>query len=248
MFEIFCKKKTQDNIKFCPEVARLTEDVAIQRVVMLANNVLDLAEYSHENFKITIGYRALNKFLHKYYRNTKIPDGFKKVSKQSAENIIYCIKPGARSMKHPQMYFNTEFSKKAHKDRKYFIKTESFFEACLKGERNPRAFLSIFRGENSLFDLIINAKDSCFAKALIYLDLINLYYMFDVKYDKNGKMSSTSKMYVCFQVKRKNLLITYRWTFNLKSFLDGSAKPRFEVSSTSVKDLLLEFPEEEDFI
>lgn len=248
MFERFCKNKTQDNMKFYPHGARLTEDIAIQRVVMLANNILDIAEHSQENFKITVGYRALNKLLHKYSHNTKIPDVFKRISNQSAENITYCIKPGSRSMKHPQMYFNNELNKKTNKEGKYFIQTESFFNAYLTGKRNPRVFLGIFKGEISLFDLIIKAKDSCFLEDLMHLDIINFYYKFDIKHDKSEEMTNTSKMYIVFQVARKNFLITYKWTLNLNSFLAGRVKPRLDVSSTSLKELLKECREYENFV
>lgn len=225
--------KKQDDFLFYPENASITEDVAIQKIIMSANNIIDIAENISENFKIIIGYRALNKLLFSEpssitKNSDKVENEFEWVHGKSIENMAYCLEHESPFTANPEMYVNFDTSEYAIKNIEFLNTYKPIFAICIAQTTDPKDFLSIFKGKFNLIDLII--KDTSFAEDLIRKNLINFYFKFDVKYAKNQEISDKSTMKVVFQLVDEGFLKTYSWSFNMKSFLAGQSEPTLTTS------------------
>lgn len=234
--------KTQDENLFYKLNTMITEDIATQKVVMLANSTIDIAEEISQDFKVIIGYRALNKLLfsdsiNKAKKLNGVKNGFEWVSQKSVEDIAYCLKHEPAFIENPQLYFSLLDLDEEFLEENIDLNDMPFLTTDLREATDPKDFLGMFRGEFNLIDLI--GKNFDFADDLIYQDLINLYFKFDVKYDKDEEMTNKSTMKVVFQLANETFLTTYTWSFNLKSFLNGQSEPKLTTSFALI-DVLVE--------
>lgn len=229
--------KTQDEKLFYPRNI-ITEDIAIQKVLIVANRILKISENASENFKISFGYRALNKLffsssLNRAKNLDSFQSGFDLVSDKSIENITYCLEHEPLFIGKPQMYFSFDID--IIKAKESLADCEQLWVMDIAETTDPKNFLSMFKRNFNLFDLI-NDKD--FDEDLINKNLINFYFKFDVKYAKKQKISDKASMQIVFQLADENFLMTYSWSFNLKSFLTQQSEPTLTTSSILIDVLL----------
>lgn len=234
------KNKTQDEFLFYPRNAIITEDIATQKVLILANLILNILEGIPENFKISFGYRALNKLLFSNSLNKAkkldcVQNGFDLVSNKSIEDLAYCLEYEPLFIEQPQMYFSFDINENTTDE--FIIDCKPLWAVNLTETTDPKNFLGMFKNKFNLFDLMID-EYSNFAKDLIHKDLINFYFKFDVKYAKNQEISDKSTMKVVFQLADKSFLNTYSWSFKMKAFLAGQSEPTFESSWAFIEDLV----------
>jgi hypothetical protein len=99
-------------------------------------------------------------------------------------------------------------------------------------------FLETLKTKINLLDLML--KDFCFNQDLMYSKLLNCYFKFDVKYDKNYEMQNDSTLKIIFHVLDDSryeipLIKTFVWRYDLKAFISGlPVEPKLKVISALV--------------
>ncbi|MFA7658320.1 MAG: hypothetical protein WCY19_02690 [Candidatus Gastranaerophilaceae bacterium] len=199
----------------------ITEDVAIQKVILLANRILHLSIKQKKNFKTLFGYKALSKLMWITYDMDIDLDGpfnvFEYIDDENIENIDYCLDNPI--FENPKLYFRKNPGR--HSINKKLIKLVNEIE-----ETDPIYFLETFGSKINVLNLLY--EDSSFKENLVDGDLIDFYFKFDVQYGISRRMQNNSTVKAIFHVFNfeNESIRTYVWTYELKTFLKEESKPK----------------------
>lgn len=223
--------KVKGKSLFYPPGYSITEDVAVQKLILLADSILQLSELQNGNFKILFGYKALDKLIPANTRNNidnleKIPNDFKSINYENIEDIDDYLENSV--VENSQLYFTLDPQNGSVNTK--IIKLINQIELT-----DPKGFLEIFRAKINLLDLMI--ENSSFKQAIIHQELIDFYFKFDVKYGLTKRIRNSSKVKVIFRMLNRldedlAEINTYELTYKLKPLLKAKSKPNLKTSST----------------
>lgn len=214
---------------------KISEELAIKKLMLLANNILFASEIIDEDFKIIIGYKALNKLVYsntinKARRLNEIKNKFIEYYDEDTENLGYCL--DNMLCEEAQLYYTTAKGKR--------LNEEISFEMEEIEEKNQINFQEVFREKINLLDLM--TAEPFFKEDLLNGTLIDCYFKFNVDYDEDDEISDTSTVKAIFHMYDEleedfDEITTYVWTYEIKSFLRGKSTPEFKVLSTPIDEL-----------
>lgn len=224
-----------DENLFYPPCTDITEDVAIQKLMLLSNSMLKLVKILKNDFEILIGYQNLAKLQYNPDSSDKILNGFYDMGDFSFADLYYCLEEG-NSFFEPRLYGCSDLDEdSADYDNFLYLISEVV-------RTDPKSFFETSRNRINIISLMV--IDESFKNVLIFKKLIGLSFKFDVQYTKRKKVKANSTITAKFSFlddanKEEAKLLTHTWIYSLKSVLANSpSRVRHEVISESIKELM----------
>ena len=220
--------------EFYDRYFKIIDDIAIQKLILLANRVLATSTKIASDFKISIGYNAFNKLVpngatnQTIYSNT-FTNNFRWLHDEKIEDIKYCF-ANPQEFQDAQLYFIL----KEHET----VEDILLMDVSNIEYGNSIEFLETLKTKINLLDLML--KDSCLKNDLMYNKLLNYYFKFDVKYDQNYEMQNDSTLKIIFHILDDSryvtpIIKTFIWRYDLKAFICGlPVEPKLKVISALV--------------